>query len=104
MEGYIDFLINGFLNVYTKDTSTNGEIFLKLFGENGAHSGRFLKKSITDKTLFEEGKTDYFELKTQSILRPIWVYNQVPDTVLAARSVSLFHHNLQLLWKELLSN
>ena len=26
MEGYIDILINGFLNVYTKDTSTNGEI------------------------------------------------------------------------------
>jgi hypothetical protein len=26
MEGYIDILINGFLNIYTKDTSTNGEI------------------------------------------------------------------------------
>ena len=26
MEGYIDLLINGFLNIYTKDTSTNGEI------------------------------------------------------------------------------
>ena len=26
MEGYIDLLINGFLNVYTNDTSTNGEI------------------------------------------------------------------------------
>jgi len=26
MEGYIDILINGFLNIYTKDTSSNGEI------------------------------------------------------------------------------
>jgi hypothetical protein len=26
MEGYIDILINGFLNIYTRDTSTNGEI------------------------------------------------------------------------------
>jgi hypothetical protein len=25
MEGYIDILTNGFLNVLTKDTSTNGE-------------------------------------------------------------------------------
>ena len=32
MEGYIDFLINGFLNVYTIDTSTNGEILGLLFG------------------------------------------------------------------------
>jgi N-acetylglucosamine-6-phosphate deacetylase len=26
MEGYIDLLINGFLNAYTNDTSTNGEV------------------------------------------------------------------------------
>jgi hypothetical protein len=26
MEGFIDFLINGFLNIYTIDTSTNGDI------------------------------------------------------------------------------
>ena len=26
MEGYIDILINGFLNIYTKDSSTNKEI------------------------------------------------------------------------------
>jgi hypothetical protein len=26
MEGYIDILINGFLNIYTNDSSTNGEI------------------------------------------------------------------------------
>jgi hypothetical protein len=26
MEGYIDFLINGFLNIYTMNTSTNGDI------------------------------------------------------------------------------
>jgi hypothetical protein len=26
MEGYIDILIHGFLNIYTKDTSTNGEV------------------------------------------------------------------------------
>ena len=26
MEGYIDLLINGFLNIYTNDNSTNGEI------------------------------------------------------------------------------
>ena len=32
MEGYIDFLINGFLNIYSKDTSTNGEILGFVFG------------------------------------------------------------------------
>jgi hypothetical protein len=26
IEGYVDLLINGFLNIFTKDTSTNGEI------------------------------------------------------------------------------
>ncbi len=26
LEGYIEFLITGFLNIYTKDTSTNGGI------------------------------------------------------------------------------
>jgi hypothetical protein len=26
MEGFIDFLINGFLNIYTMDTFTNGDI------------------------------------------------------------------------------
>ncbi len=26
MEGYIDFLINGFLNIYTIDTRKNGDI------------------------------------------------------------------------------
>jgi len=26
MEGYIDLLIYGFLNIYTYDTSTNGEV------------------------------------------------------------------------------
>jgi hypothetical protein len=26
MEGYIDLLINGFLNIYSYDTSTNGEV------------------------------------------------------------------------------
>ena len=32
MEGFIDFLINGFLNIYSKDTSTNGEILGFVFG------------------------------------------------------------------------
>ena len=26
MEGYLEFTVNGFLNVYTADTSMNGEI------------------------------------------------------------------------------
>jgi len=26
MEGFVDLLINGFLNIYTIDTSSNGEI------------------------------------------------------------------------------
>ena len=32
MEGFIDLLINGFLNIYSKDTSTNGEILGFVFG------------------------------------------------------------------------
>ena len=99
-----------------RDMAMLGIVHRCVLGKGPAHFNEFFKLDTARAAMTRNGSRrhgrqlvdirnrQFLEIERRSILGLIWVYNHLPATVVAANTVSLFQHNLQLLLKERLSN